>query len=81
MDQGDTLRNKIETRFNKLMANIDQSESEYSDINDNEVNSGFSLVRNKPMVQTDDDSYDESDSYETMSDGLAELLGKVLRTV
>ena len=27
------------------------------------------------QVQTEDDSYDESDSYETMSDGLAELLG------
>ena len=50
MDQGDTLRNKIETRFNKLMANIDQSESEYSDINDNEVSSGFSLVRNRLII-------------------------------
>jgi len=60
MDQGDTLRNKNQSRYDKLMANIDQSESEYSDINDNE---------------TDDESYDGSDSYETMSDGLAELLG------
>lgn len=66
MDQGDTLRNKNENRFNKLMANIDQSESEYSDLNDNEL--------------TDEESYDESDySYETMSDGLAELLGDEAR--
>jgi len=64
MDQGDTLRNKNQSRYDKLMANIDQSESDYSDINDNE---------------TDDDSYDESDSYETMSDGLAELLGDAAR--
>jgi len=64
MDQGDTLRNKNQSRYDKLMANIDQSESDYSDINDNE---------------TEDDSYDESDSYETMSDGLAELLGDAAR--
>lgn len=41
MDQGDTLRNKNQSRYDKLMANIDQSESDYSDINDNEVSSDF----------------------------------------
>ena len=41
MDQGDTLRNKNQSRYDKLMANIDQSESDYSDINDNEVSPDF----------------------------------------
>ena len=41
MDQGDTLRNKNQSRYDKLMANIDQLESDYSDINDNEVSSDF----------------------------------------
>ena len=41
MDQGDTLRNKNQSRYDKLMANIDQSESDYSDTNDNEVSSDF----------------------------------------